>query len=268
MPSHWIAPMILRGRRWWLVLLLSSNVLGTAGWAACKAQSGAMTTALVELYTSEGCSSCPPADRLLSQFPSGSFPADKAVPIALHVPYWDYIGWKDPYAQPGFAERQNKLVQANRQRTVYTPQFFSSGGEVGSSGNALPEAIRRINAQPSRAAIQLRVDSPKPGMLGIAAEASSALKAETLALYLAVTESRLVSQVKRGENSGATLRHDHVVREWIGPLALVAGKASTQHDIALQAGWKEDAIGVVGLVQNTASGEVIQAISAENCLKR
>lgn len=268
MPSHRIAPTILQGHRWWLALLLTCNVLGSSGWAACKAQSGAMTTALVELYTSEGCSSCPPADRQLSQLPSGSFPADKAVPIALHVPYWDYIGWKDPYAKPAFAERHSRLVQANRQRTVYTPQFFVSGSEVGNGRDELPKVIRRINAQPSRAALKLRVDNPQPGLLNIHAEASSPLKTEALALYLAVTENHLVSPVSRGENSGATLRHDHVVREWIGPLALVAGRASAQRGIALQPGWIANEIGVVGLVQNTLSGEVIQAVALDNCWKR
>jgi len=227
-----------------------------------------MTTALVELYTSEGCSSCPPADKQLSQLPNSGVPAELAVPIALHVPYWDYIGWKDPYAKPAFAERQNRLVQANRQRTVYTPQFFVSGGEVGDWRDELTKAIRRINAQPSRAELKLRIDNPQPGLLDIHAEASSPLNTETWALYLAVTENRLVSQVSRGENNGATLRHDHVVREWIGPLAFAAGKAHARREIALPAGWVGTEIGIVGLVQNTLSGEIIQAVSAENCGKR
>ncbi len=250
-----------------MVLILSFNVVGSVGWAACSARSGAMTTALVELYTSEGCSSCPPADRQLSQFPDGRFPLDKAVPLALHVPYWDYIGWKDPYAKSVFAERQNWLVQTNRHRTVYTPHFFVSGKAVGNWRNELPDVIRRINAQPAHADIQLRVDKLQPGLLSIGADTSSAMKSESLALYLAVTENRLVSKVSRGENSGTTLHHDHVVREWIGPLALVAGKASVQRDLKLQADWVGNEIGVVGLVQNTLSGEVIQAVAVNRCFK-
>ena len=261
--------MSLLARRGGLALiLLSFNTLGAAGWAACSAQSGAMTTALVELYTSEGCSSCPPADRQLSQFPSSRFPADKAVPIALHVPYWDYIGWKDPYAKPVFAERQSWLVQANRRRTVYTPHYFVSGAEVGDWRSEMPKVIQRINAQPSRADLQLRVNRTPTGLLSIDASAASALKNDSLALYIAVTENRLVSPVSRGENSGATLHHDHVVREWIGPIALAAGKTSAHRDVAFQSGWIDAEIGVVGLVQNTSSGEVIQAVAVERCFKR
>ncbi|MBI3523040.1 MAG: DUF1223 domain-containing protein [Betaproteobacteria bacterium] len=250
------------------LILLSFNTPGATGGAVCAAQSGPMTTALVELYTSEGCSSCPPADQQLSQFPSSRFPADKAVPIALHVPYWDYIGWKDPYAKSVFAERQSWLVQANRHRTVYTPHYFVSGAEVGDWRNQLPNVIQRINAQPSRADLRLQVNRASGGPLSIDASAASALKNDALALYIAVTESRLVSPVSRGENSGATLHHDHVVREWIGPIALVAGKASAHRDVALQAGWVDTEIGVVGLVQNTTNGEVIQAVAIDRCFKR
>lgn len=260
--------MRLMAGRWWVFLILSSSMQGNAGWAACTARSGALTTALVELYTSEGCSSCPPADQQLSQFPDRRWPLDKAVPLSLHVPYWDYIGWKDPYAQSAFAERQNWLVQKNRQRTVFTPHFFVSGKEIGNWRNELPEAIRRINAQPARADIQLRVDQPQPGLLSIRADASSSLKSESLALYLAVTESHLVSKVRRGENSGATLHHDHVVRAWIGPLALVAGKISTRRDIKLQADRVGADIAVVGLVQNASSGEVVQAVAVDRCILR
>lgn len=88
-----------------------------------------------------------------------------------------------------------------------------------------------------------------------------------MALYLAVTESRLVSTVSRGENSGATLRHDHVVREWIGPLVLVAGRTNAHRDIKIQPGWVAAEIGVVGLVQNTLSGEVIQTVAVDRCFK-
>ena len=254
-------------RRWWMVLILSCNAMGSVGWAACTARSGATTTALVELYTSEGCSSCPPADRHLSQFPDSRFPLDKAVPLALHVPYWDYIGWKDPYAQSAFAERQSWLVRTNRQRTAYTPHFFVSGREAGNWRGTLPDAIRRINAQASRADIQLRVFAPQPGVLSISADASSALKNEALALYLAVTESRLVSRVGRGENSGSTLHHDHVVRAWIGPLDMVGGRASTQREVRLQTDWAGAELGVVALVQNTQSGEVIQTVAIDRCAK-
>jgi len=92
-----------------------------AAGADCRAVSGPQTAALVELYTSEGCSSCPPADRWLSSLGSGGAIPKTLVPIALHVDYWDYIGWKDQYAKREFSLRQRKLSLLQRMAFVYTP---------------------------------------------------------------------------------------------------------------------------------------------------
>lgn len=105
-------------------------LMPTFSWAACDVKSGPNTAALVELYTSEGCSSCPPADKRLSEFPSREYGFDEVVPISLHVDYWDCIGWKEPFAQPQFSERQSWLVHANGHKTVFTPHFFVSGTEI------------------------------------------------------------------------------------------------------------------------------------------
>ena len=107
--------------RFALAILLSIHALSAAA-ASCKAQSGDRTVALVELYTSEGCSSCPPADRWLSGLSGRGFTPDRVVPLSLHVDYWDYIGWKDPYAKREFSQRQRKLSQLQRMALVYTPQ--------------------------------------------------------------------------------------------------------------------------------------------------
>ena len=77
---------------------------------ACRAVSGPQATAVLELYTSEGCNSCPPADKWVSSLPGSGFTADKVIPLAFHVDYWDYIGWKDVYASPIFTERQRWLI--------------------------------------------------------------------------------------------------------------------------------------------------------------
>lgn len=231
----------------------------------CDVKSGPMTAALVELYTSEGCSSCPPADRRLSQLPDRELTADKLVPIALHVDYWDYIGWRDPYAKAAFSERQHWLVNVNHQATVYTPHFFVSGRELGNWSNDLVSETRRINRQPARANVGLRSSSTKPGILSLDLQASSADISAPLGLFVAVTESKLVSQVRAGENKGATLVHDHVVREWVGPIALVRGAVTAHREIALGTGWNSTEIGAVSFVQNTSTGEVLQAVSADHC---
>ncbi len=98
-----------------------------AAGAACVATSGAGTVALVELYTSEGCDSCPPADRWLAATFRGDGAAARAVPLAFHVDYWDRLGWKDRLATPAYTERQYAAMRANRARFVYTPQVLVQG---------------------------------------------------------------------------------------------------------------------------------------------
>src|SRR5512134_1318682 len=109
------------------LLVLALALAMPAQAAPCRAHSSATTTALVELYTSEGCDSCPPADRWLSSLGSRGHAPDRVVPVALHVDYWDYIGWKDPYAKALFSSRQRRLAQVMRAKIVYTPQVLLQG---------------------------------------------------------------------------------------------------------------------------------------------
>lgn len=227
--------------------------------AACELASGKTTAALVELYTSEGCSSCPPADRQMRHLEEALDAGAKAVPLALHVPYWDYIGWKDRFARPAFAERQEWLVHANGQRTLYTPQFFVNGGELRAARTSLREQVRKLNGTAAAADIRLSAAQPSPDVLRLSAQAS-AKSGAPLALYVALTESGLVSKISRGENAGATLEHDHVVREWIGPVNFAAGGAHVQRDIRLPADWDRSQLGLVAFVQDPRTGRVLQAL--------
>ena len=247
-----------------LVATLMAAMPATS-FAACDARSGPKTAALVELYTSEGCSSCPPADRQLSRLRQALDPAAEVVPLALHVGYWDYIGWKDPYSQTAFGKRQNWLVHANQQKTVYTPQFFVGGTELRSWRGGLRDKVRQVNALPAAAAIRVRAGIAPNGVLALNAEATSRAGAEPAALYLVLAESGLVSKVERGENGGVTLAHDHVVRVWIGPVRLSEGTARVERDIALPADWKRARLELVAFVQGERSGGVLQALSATKC---
>lgn len=228
--------------------------------AECELASGPKTAALVELYTSEGCSSCPPADRQMRRLGDALDPGAQAVALALHVGYWDYIGWKDPYARPAFAERQEWLVHANGQRTIYTPQFFVNGSELRAAHASLREEVRRLNLTPAAADIRLHAALAANGMLQLSAQASAAASGAPLVLYVALTESGLVSQVARGENAGATLEHDHVVREWIGPVRLGADGARVQRDIRIPAAWNRSRLGLAAFVQDPRNGRVLQAV--------
>jgi len=243
--------------------LLSPSV----SWAACDVTSGPRTTALVELYTSEGCSSCPPADKRLGQFPSRDYALEQAVPISLHVDYWDDLGWKEPFAQPQFSERQSWLVHANGHKTVFTPHFFVSGTEVRDWRASLGDELKRVNAQTAAASIHLRSEPTGSGALSIAASATAPASSDPLALFVAVTEDKLISNVTAGENRGVTLSHDHVVRQWIGPVALNAGRADVRQAITPRATWNPANLGIVGFVQDMKTGHVLQAVGASQCVR-
>jgi len=244
-----------------MVAAASAFLTGAAFAAACEVRSGERTGALVELYTSEGCSSCPPADRQLGRLREALDPAADVVPLALHVGYWDYIGWKDPFAQPAFAERQTWLVRANGQRTLYTPQFFVGGAELRARRATLREEVRRLNETPAAASIHVQASLTPRGELAVSAEAAAQPSADPLALYVAITESNLVSKIERGENAGATLAHDHVVRAWIGPTVLAANGARLRREVALAPAWQRKNLALAAFVQDQRTGRVLQAVA-------
>lgn len=239
----------------------------TFSWAACDVKSGPKTAALVELYTSEGCSSCPPADKRLSLFPSREYGFDQVVPISLHVDYWDYIGWKEPFAQPQFTERQNWLVRANGHKTVFTPHFFVSGTEVRDWRGDLGDELKRVIGQSARASIRIHAESTGAGTLSVAASATAPPSGDQLALFVALTEDKLTSSVSAGENRGVTLSHEHVVREWLGPIALNGGHVDFKKAVTARSNWNSAQMGIAGFVQDLRTGEVLQAVGASQCLR-
>ena len=178
--------------------------------APCTATSGATVPVVVELYTSEGCDSCPPADRWLSKTITERSKDAAFIPLAYHVDYWDYIGWKDPFAQPGFTQRQSSLASGGGASGVYTPQIFVNGKDDRSwtAGGAR-------QASTARASIKFDVSSSWKGegaAVTLAVSGKLVDAAPGVRLRYAVTENGLVSAVKAGENRGVTLRHDAVVR--------------------------------------------------------
>lgn len=248
-------------------LALAALAVPGAGHAVCTVQSGAKATPLVELYTSEGCSSCPPADRRLGEFSSRTQDLSQVVPISLHVDYWDYIGWKEPYAQEQFGERQSWLTHANGHKTVYTPHFFVSGLEVRDWDADLGKALRQVSAQNARARIQVRAAPAGGGAVDVTASATSTEEKAQLGLFVALTEDKLTSHVSAGENRGATLTHDHVVRTWIGPIPLQAGNAEVQRTVTPGPGWNRAELGVAAFVEDLQTGRVLQAVGGAQCLR-
>jgi len=248
----------------WLVTLMSLALNAQAG--QCTARSGESTAALVELYTSEGCSSCPPADRWLSTL--GGRYAGRLVPLSLHVDYWDYIGWKDPYAKAQFTLRQRKMSQLQRAAFVYTPEVLLQGREFrGWGGASFDAAVTDINSRPARAHLSLGIDAV--GKDRIEAKVSAQLADRTTAdavLYVAAYENKLVSQVAAGENRGRTLAHDYVVLEWQGPFALGPGAPLLRkQSLPLLPKAVPANSGVAAFVQDRHSAEVLQALMLPVC---
>jgi hypothetical protein len=250
-----------------LVAVLALS-MGTAQAAQCSAKSPEKTVALVELYTSEGCDSCPPADRWLSSLGAKGFTPDRVVPIALHVDYWDYIGWKDPYARQAHSTRQRKLARLARAAMVYTPQVLLQGQDFRRwSDRAFEQAVSKINAQPAKARISLSLDTGQKDRFAVDAEALLLDKAsgEEFALYLGAYENKLVSEVKAGENRGKSLPHDYVILQWAGPLEFKRGTLSERHVLPLLPRAVPGHSGVVAFVQNRATAEVLQALMLPAC---
>jgi hypothetical protein len=238
---------------------------------ACSAHSPAHTVALVELYTSEGCDSCPPADRWLSSLAARGYAPAQVVPLALHVDYWDYIGWKDPYAKREFSARQHKLAKLGRATFVYTPQVLLQGRDFrGWATDAFVKTVAEINARPPRARVSLALRSIGAGGadVEIAAELAEPALRDAAVVYAAAYENKLASDVRAGENRGRRLEHDYVVREWVGPVAFGAdGRVARRRTLPLLPEADPEQSGVAAFVQDRHTGEVLQALMLPACVK-
>lgn len=243
-------------------LVLVAGIVQPALAQTCTKSSPAHTVALLELYTSEGCNSCPPADKFVSSvYKTTGLTSDQVLPLSLHVDYWDYIGWKDTFANPIFTQRQRWLAELASTRTVYTPEVFVAGKELRNWSNGVADAVKRINQKPAQADIRLTVDGVTDRQLNVSMTSNTA---QTGKLYFALVESGLVSHVKAGENSGVTLQHDYVVRQWGDPVRLTGGSNTTMRQISFPANAVRKNLAVAAFVQSD-KGEVLQALSLPIC---
>ena len=211
---------------------------------------------VVELFTSEGCSSCPAADAALRELETAqSVPGVEIIALGQHVDYWNRLGWKDPFSSPQFTERQRDYA-AGFGTGSYTPQAVVNGRYefVGSQRGKLAEAIAQAARVP-RATVAL--SRPGTSTLGIKVSNLPASTAATEVL-LALTETGLSSQVGRGENSGRLLRHAAVVRA-LRPLGSLTadGTFAVTTPLSLNPVWKTENLRAVVLVQEKASHRIV-----------
>ncbi|MEW6332149.1 MAG: DUF1223 domain-containing protein [Pseudomonadota bacterium] len=247
------------------LLLLAWNTGVIADTPDCSANSGTTRTPLLELYTSEGCSSCPPADRWLSGLRTQTGTSPRLVPLAFHVDYWDRLGWVDRFAKPVYSARQYWIAGVSRARTVYTPQFVLDGRDWRPARDAYPDA-RNDRAL---AELHLELDAAGAEKLEVRGEARLHAPADGAQVFIALYENNLTSRVGAGENAGKLLRHDYVVRELVGPFRVPAsGMLSFRHRFALGDDWKRDDLGASAFIQNATTAEVYQALQRPACQNR
>jgi hypothetical protein len=206
---------------------------------------------LAELYTSQGCSSCPPADRLLSSIDELAADGADVIPLAFHVDYWDDLGWRDPFSDAAWTERQQQYAARVSQGRVYTPMMVVQGREhiVGSSQGEVSEALARAARAPaSGASIEGRAEGS--GRVAIDAHAGDA----PARAYVALVESGIDTRVLRGENQGRVLHSDHIVRRLRRAFELAPHQRKSETvELALDPGWRREHLEVVLFLQNPES---------------
>src|SRR5918996_5242658 len=224
---------------------------------------------VVELFTSEGCSSCPPADEVLSKLDKTQ-PIQGVEVIALgeHVDYWNKLGWIDPYSTADFSRRQSRYSDAFNQESVYTPQMIVDGRDEFAGGNM----------DRARAAIAKAAQSPKASIQVLPSENSNAANSGAIKLsvhvrdlpplttgdsaevLLAITENNLRSEVSRGENAGRYLRHSAVVRKLTAVGDITANQSfDAESTVSLANGWQRDNLRVVAFVQERGTRRILGA---------
>lgn len=244
------------------LLLLSATASQAAPEASCQA-SATQAIALIELYTSEGCSSCPPADAWLENLGRKHPARARLVPLALHVPYWDYIGWRDRFASPRFEQRQRQAAAQQRSRTIYTPQVMFNGRDLPDwRQGGLEKALAKLASQAPRATLKLSAEA-QAGAQQISLSGDAPAQAQ---IILVRYENGLSSDVKSGENSGVTLRHSYVVRDWIElGQSNAQGHFNFNYTLPARADIRHPNSGLAAFVQAADSGEILQAVQLEGC---
>jgi hypothetical protein len=297
-----LRPKVQLSAPWIVVLAL---VLAAVAWAAGAARgrepapgpsnAGGHGPVVVELFTSQGCSSCPPADRLLSRLKRDPRLAGGVIPLAFHVDYWNHLGWSDPFSSSRWSQRQNdyaaRVFHSNR---IYTPQLVVNGRTecVGSEEAEVMRRIRDALAAESAGVVSLAAPVLSPAV-GTAAGADAAAGAKVTVtarllrpvagsgpdVWVALTESGLTTAVGAGENSSATLRNDQVVRVLVKALTLpaTAGNAaapgtpgaagaadsgrSAEVTLPIDGKWNRASLDVVAFLQDPRSLTIYGAAS-------
>ena len=255
-----------------LCLLTAALALAGSGASGCRAHAAPPATptpVLVELFTSEGCSDCPPADSLLASLVERQpVPGAQIIGLGLHVDYWDQLGWKDRFSSAALTNRQQVYGVRFNLDSVYTPQMIVDGRAqlVGSDAAAARRAIEQAAAAP-HGTVRIEVESgtggPKTVAVHVIADSLPSLgRGDRADVIVAITEDRLRTEVKRGENHGRTLTHAAVVRS-MTTIGRTAAEGPTTASAAIPIGddWQRDQLKVVAFVQDPRGRAILASAS-------
>jgi hypothetical protein len=226
---------------------------------ATTASQGSTRAVLVELFTSEGCSSCPPADALLTHLPQDLAAKHiEVIPLGFHVDYWNELGWKDRFSSSDFSHRQEQYARSLRVDGPYTPQMVVDGAEefVGGNAGMAQRAIIHAAGQPESAVVTVSAASADQ----LSVQVKSFPKADA-AVLLAITEDDLTTNVGSGENMGRTLHHAAVVRELRSLGRLNNGSFQARVPLKIEKDWKREHLRAVVFVQQGDGGKIQGAAS-------
>ena len=233
-------------------------------WIHAKAATNATKTPVVlELFTSEGCSSCPPADRLLQSLDEKQpFTGADLVVLSEHVDYWNGDGWNDPYSSPLFSERQRRYAEQFGLGEVYTPQIVVDGQRetVGGNAVAIRNAVERAT-QSAKVSLSLSIAARDGNRIKFRLTSADLPDADvTATVYVALAENKAQSNVTRGENSGRSLTHVAVVRLLV-PVGTVKSGSSFSKDvlIPMPSGMPTNGIRIVAFLQDDKSHKIVGA---------
>lgn len=246
-----------------IAVVLTCVSVPVSGAGACRLQSPAHRVSIVELYTSEGCNSCPPVDRWFSGLPKQGVSPDMVVLLAFHVDYWNQLGWSDRFSQASFTGRQREVARRASRGVVYTPQLVLDGQDLRQaySVEQLRTKLAAINGEKARARIQANVSSiANEVRVSGEVEVFSPTPGRGAQVWIASFENGLSSRVTAGENAGKRLEHDYVVRELAGPFSIGPdGRAQLEHRIKLQSDWDAERTGIAIFIERRDTGEILEA---------
>ena len=246
-------------RLWPLILALGISVLAISNGHAA----GTPTPVIVELFTSEGCSDCPPADAVLEKLIGASVAGADVIGLGEHVDYWDRLGWKDRFSSAALTNRQNAYGAHFSLDSVYTPQIVVDGRAqlVGSDAAAAVKAVERARTA-AHAAVRVEVSPHDAGKIAVVVtvrDLPALGRGDHADVVVAVTEDHLQSKVAGGENHGRTLTHAAVVRSMTTIGQASTGESSVRADLSIGADWKRDELKVVGFVQEQRGRAILGA---------